>query len=42
MNETNTFKRSFINRDGETLFDALDKGKKKGQITRKVKPFKQN
>ena len=42
LNESKEFKSSFINRDGETLLDTLNKGKKKGQITRKVKPFKQN
>lgn len=40
LNESKAFKRSFINKDGETLLDVLNKGKKKGQVTRKVKPFK--
>ena len=38
--ESKAFKKTFINEDEETLLEVLERGKKKGQVTRKVKPFK--
>ncbi len=37
--ESKAFKKTFINKDEETLLEVLERGKKKGQVTRKVKPF---
>ena len=39
LNESKSFKNSFINKDGETLLEVLKKGDKAGQVIRKVKPF---
>ena len=39
LNESKSFKNSFINKDGETLLEVLKKGEKAGQVIRKVKPF---
>lgn len=38
--ESKAFKKTFINKDEETLLEVFERGKKKGQVTRKVKPFK--
>lgn len=39
IKESRKFKKSFINKDGETLLDALEKSERAGEVTRKVKPF---
>ena len=39
IKESRKFKKSFINKDDETLLDALEKSERAGEVTREVKPF---
>mgnify|MGYP003144682802 FL=1 len=39
IKESRKFKKSFINKDGETLLDVLEKSERAGEVTREVKPF---